>query len=119
MKRLLFFFLFLLPFISCKKGHTNGQLPTEGSQMVSGVLFWLDPAVDGPGLYYQTEKEEQLILKEDTLNMYALHLKYKNLVGIPSRLTYSDTGDSSCLSQMIPGPCLHKIRVVEVLKLEK
>jgi hypothetical protein len=117
MKKLLFFFIITFVISSCKKD--SGAVPPEGSQMVSGILFWSDPAVDGPGLYYQTESSEQLILKEDTLNMYALHLKYKDLLGIHSRLTYTNTGDSSCLSQDIPGPCLHPLRVVEVLNLVK
>jgi hypothetical protein len=117
MKKILYFFIILFIFCSCKKD--SKPFSSEGSQMVSGVLFWYDPAVDGTCLYYQIENGEQLILKEDTLTMYDLHVKYKDFIGIYSRLTYTDTGDSSCLSGMIAGPCLHPLRVVAVQKLEK
>jgi hypothetical protein len=115
MKKLLFFFILFSLFFSCKKE----SKPPAGSQVVSGTLYYSDPAVDGAGLFYETDSEENLIFKEDTSDIYSQYIKYKNFVGIHSRLTFTDTGETGCLSGMIPGPCSHPLRIVKVVKLEK
>jgi hypothetical protein len=101
-------------FFSCKK---EVRQPEE-RKYVSGILHYSDPAVDGAGLYYETVKGELLIFKNEFADGYTRYLHYQDMVEVPSRLVYTNTGDSSCLGG-IAGPCTNQIPVVTVVSLIK
>ena len=106
---ILFIFLF-----SCKK-----DSPSVSSQTITGTLKYMDPAVDGPGLYFETDSMNLLLFRNDFSDDYAQYLHYKEWVGVHARLTFIDRGESGCISGMIPCSQQHPIPVVEVVKLEK
>ena len=118
MKKLLFLFICLAVFYSCKKENKKPSGPS-GQQIITGTLRYSDPAVDGAGLYYETDSAEVLIIKDDTANMESREPKYIDFVNIHSRLTFTDSGEKGCLSGMMPGPCTNRHRLVTVNKLEK
>ena len=115
MKKRLILFIFFAVFYSCKK--ENKQPPSQ--QVTTGTLRFSDPAVDGLGLYYETDNAEVLIIKDDTANMTSLDPKFPDFVNIHSRLTFTYSGEKGCLSTMVPGPCSNLLRKVAVDKLEK
>ena len=90
-----------------------------GSELTTGTLYYSDPAVDGAGLFYQTDKGENLLFKNEFSDDHTQYLHYKDLVGLHSRLTFSDTGESGCTRGMIPCPQQTPLRIVKELKLEK
>ena len=117
MKKILFFFLVLAFVISCKKN--CGSMQSKDSQVTSGTLYYSDPAVDGPGLFYVTDGKESILFKNEFADYYTEYLHYKDLVGVHSQLTYKDTGETGCTLGMVPCEQQHKLRIVQVLKLEK
>ena len=72
MKKILFFFIFFSFLISCKKN--CGSMEPPASQKISGILHYSDPAVDGAGLNYETDKGERCFLKMNFLIMYTQYL---------------------------------------------
>ncbi len=88
-----------------------------GSQKISGTLHYSDPAVDGAGLFYETDKGELLLFKNEFTDLYTQYMVFKNYVGVHTSLTYQDTGTTGCTLGMVPGPCDHPLRVVAVIKL--
>lgn len=89
------------------------------SQTITGTLHYSDPAVDGAGLYFETDSSEPLLFKNEFSDFYAQYLHYKEWVGVHARLTFVDNGETSCSLGMIPCPQQHPVRLVEVVKLEK
>jgi hypothetical protein len=88
------------------------------SQKISGVLHYSDPAVDGAGLTYVTDKGETLLFENEFSDQHSQYLKYKNFIDIHSSLTYQDSGTTGCPASMIPDYCLqHPMRIVAVIKL--
>lgn len=114
MKKILFFFLFSLLLLSCKKA-------TEplNSQVISGTLYFSDPAVDGAGLFFETDGKELLLFKNEYPDYYSQYLHYKEFIGVHCHLFFQDTGTRGCTISMMPGPCPHPLRVVAVIKLVK
>ena len=91
-----------------------------GSQKISGTLHYSDPAVDGAGLTYETDKGENFLFKNEFADLYTQYLKYKNFAGVHTSLTYQDSGTTGCPVSMIPEYCAqHPMPVVVVIKLEK
>ena len=83
-------------------------------------MTFIDPAVDGPGMIYRTDDEENILFKNDFSDYSAQYLHYKEFVGVHTQLTYVDEGEKGCSFAMIPNYCEdHKLRVVVVQKLEK
>jgi len=121
MKKILFLFIFSAFFISCKKncGHMESPVPAA-SQKITGTLHYSDPAADGAGLTYETDKGETLLFKNEFADLYTQYLNYKDFVGVHSSLTYQDSGAKGCPVSMIPDYCAqHPMTVVVVIKLEK
>src|SRR5450755_1717583 len=116
MKKIFFLFMLFTALFACKKDNT---LPA-GSQTITGVLHFSDPAVDGSGLTFIADNGETLLFKNEFPDYQTQYVYYKNSVGVESRLTFSDTGTTGCPFSMNPDYCtLHPLRVVQVLKLEK
>ena len=88
------------------------------SQTVTGTLRYIDPAVDGPGLYYETDASEPLLFKNEFSDYNTQYLHYKEWIGIHSLLTFIDKGETGCSQGMVPCPQQHPTRLVEVVKLE-
>jgi hypothetical protein len=99
---------------SCKKDHA----PTP-SQSATGTLRYSDPAVDGPGLYFETDESEPLLFKNEFSDFYTQYQYYKEWVDLHSHLTYIDKGETGCSLGMVPCPQQHPMRLVQVVKLEK
>ena len=91
----------------------------KDSQVISGTLYYSDPAVDGGGLIYGTDDKESILFKNEFSDYYTEYLYYKDFVGIHSRLTYRDTGETGCTLGMVPCAEQHKLRIFQVLKLER
>jgi hypothetical protein len=118
MKKIFFFFIVCSFFISCKKNCGSKEPP--GSQKISGVLHYSDPAVDGAGLIYETDKGENLLFKNEFSDLHTQYLKYKNLLEVHSSLTYENTGTTGCPASMIPDYCAqHPLAIVVVIQLVK
>jgi hypothetical protein len=115
MRKLLFFFICIAVFYSCKKEN----IQPVSQEVTTGFLRFSDPAYDGLGLYYDTDSAETIIIKDDTANLISRDPKYSDFVNIHSRLTFTDSSERGCLSGMAPGPCAHMLRKVRVNKLEK
>jgi hypothetical protein len=114
MKVLLVFSLIFITIFSCKK-----DSPSVSSQSIKGTLKYIDPAVDGPGLYFETDSSEPLLFKNEFSDYNAQYLYYKEWVGIHARLTFVDNGETGCSLGMVPCPQQHPMRLVQVVKLEK
>ena len=89
------------------------------SQSVTGTLKYIDPAVDGPGLYFETDSSEPLLFKNEFSDYDTQYLHYKEWVGVHARLTFIDNGETGCSLGMVPCPQQHPMRLVEVVKIEK
>jgi hypothetical protein len=114
MKRVFAISLLFFIFFSCKK-----DSPSVSSQSVKGTLYYSDPAVDGPGLYFATDAGEPLLFKNQFSDYYTQYLHYKEWLGIHARLTFVDNGETGCSLGMVPCPQQHPMRLIEVVKLEK
>jgi hypothetical protein len=117
MKKILFFFILFSSLISCRKNCGSTEPPA--SQKISGVLHYSDPAVDGPGLYFETDASEPLLFKNEFSDYYTQYVHYKEWVDLHTRLTFIDKGETGCSLGMVPCPQQHPMRLVEVVKLEK
>jgi hypothetical protein len=106
---ILFIFLF-----SCKK-----DSPSVSSQTITGTLKYTDPAVDGPGLYFETNSGEPLLFKNEFSDYYTQYQHYKEWVDVHARLTFVDNGETGCSLGMVPCPLQHLMRLIKVVKLEK
>ena len=89
------------------------------SQTVTGTLKYIDPAVDGPGLYFETDSLEPLLFKNKFSDYNSQYLHYKEWVGVHTRLTFVDNGETGCSLGIVPCPQQHPMRLVEEVKLEK
>ena len=89
------------------------------SQTVIGTLQYMDPALDGPGLFFQTDSMKPLLFRNEFSDYYTQYLHYKEWVGVHARLTFIDHGETGCYLGMIPCPQQHPIQMIEVVKLEK
>jgi len=99
---------------SCKKDHS-----LTPSQSTTGTLRYSNPAVDGPGLYFETDESEPLLFKNEFSDLYTQYQHYKEWVDLHSRLTFIDRGENGCSQGMVPCPQQHPIRLIQVVKLEK
>jgi hypothetical protein len=113
MKKYIFFILFSLIFISCKKSNPASETS------VTGVLLYSEPAADGAGLVYYADNNERLLFKNHYADEYTEYLAYKDRADTESRLTYTFSGETGCTSGMTPCSEQHKLRVVEVISLVK
>ena len=77
MKVLLVFSLIFITIFSCKK-----DSPSVSSQSITGTLKYIDPAVDGPGLYFETDSLKPLLFKNEFSDYYTQYLHYKEWVGV-------------------------------------
>ncbi|HLA59745.1 MAG TPA: hypothetical protein VK622_13320 [Puia sp.] len=114
MKPSFLFYILLITIFSCKK-----DSPSVSSQSVTGTLKYIDPAVDGPGLYFETDSSEPLLFKNEFSDYDTQYLHYKEWVGVHARLTFIDNGETGCSLGMVPCPQQHPMRLVEVVKIEK
>jgi len=114
MKRIFAISFLLITVFSCKK-----ESPAAPSQTITGTLHYSDPAVDGPGLYFETDASEPLLFKNEYPDYNAQYLHYKEWVDIHARLTFVDRGETGCSQGMVPCPQQHPMRLVQVVKLEK
>ena len=80
---ILFIFLF-----SCKK-----DSPSVSSQTITGTLKYTDPAVDGPGLYFETDSREPLLFKNEFSDYYTQYQHYKEWVDVHARLIFVEVGN--------------------------
>jgi len=113
MKILFAFSLLFITVFSCRK-----DCSSVSSQSITGTLYYSDPAVDGPGLYFETDAGEPLLFKNEFSDYYTQYLHYKEWVGVHTRLSFIDNGETGCSLGMVPCPQQHPMRLVEVVKLE-
>jgi len=102
-------------FFACKKD----AKPNTGNLIVTGVLTYSNPAIDGIGLTYTTHNGESLLFKNEIPAGIAPDIYYKDFLGIPTILTFLDTGEKGCTAGLIPCDEQTKLRIVDVIKLEK
>ena len=86
---------------------------------MAGVLTYSEPALDGAGLTYTTSGGEILLFKNEIPGGIAPNIYYKDLLGVPTILTFQDTGELGCTAGMIPCDEQKKLRVVDVVNLVK
>jgi len=96
---------------SCSK-HTESPVPQEAS----GVLLFGDPASDGPGLYFLTDANSELLyFYNDMGDQFSNKAGFKDSIGLHLRMTYLDQGRRGCpFCQIIPA---HQERIVKLLSL--
>ena len=96
MKKVFVFLLFSGLFFSCKK--------TSSTQQTTGYLRYISPAVDGPGLYFITDAEQEtLYFHNDYGDEDLQYQAYKDSLGLHLRLTFIDEGESGCHYCQVPG----------------
>jgi hypothetical protein len=101
----------------CKKNGSlskNTGMPS-GTLQVTGVLHY-DNFPDGWGLYYRTDSNENIILKNRFSNLPEQYQHYQEYVNLHTRLRYLDSGETGCLMGIGPS-CGH--RVVDVIDFTK
>jgi hypothetical protein len=79
----------------------------------------MDPAVDGPGLYFETDSGEPLLFKNEFSDYHIQYQHYKEWVDVHARLTFVDHREMGCSLGMVPCPLQHPMRLIKVVKLEK
>jgi hypothetical protein len=114
LKKLILFFLACALIFSCKKE----AKPNNNNEVVTGILTYSNPAIDGQGLIYTTDKGELLLFKNEIPNNITPDTYYKNFLGLHTILTFQDTGDKGCTSGLIPCDEQTKLRIVNMIKLE-
>jgi hypothetical protein len=114
MKKILLLCMLASLVFSCKKDHAPVPL-----QYITGTLLFSDPASDGAGLYFDTDEGEFLLFKNIFSDYNAQYQHYIDFIGVYSRLSFIDRGETGCTFGMLPCAQQHPLRLVEVVKLEK
>ena len=116
------FVVLILSGFSCMKSSgpkASNYTAPAGTQIVTGKLWYSDPASDGSGLFFAVDTGGNLLFKNEYADTYQQYLHFKDLVNLHCRLTFTATGDSSCLFSDIPGYCeTHQVPIVEVKSLQ-
>jgi hypothetical protein len=113
MKRILLLFIIFPILFSCSK-HTEQPVP----QQATGVLLYSDPASDGPGLYFLTDGNSELLYFYNEMgDQFSNVAGFKDSIGLHLRMTYLDQGRRGCpFCQFTPA---HQERIVKLLRLTR
>ncbi len=115
MKKILLLFIFFPVLFSCKKQITPASSQeAQAIIIVNGVLHY-DNFPDGWGLYYETENNGHLILKNTFPNTDLQYEHYKSLINLPTQLSYKASGDTGCLYGIGP---VCGVQIVDVVSLK-
>jgi len=113
MKRTLLFFSLCIFLFACSKKSTPAV-----PQQTTGVLYYSDPAVDGSGLYFLTDvNQEYLHFYNDSGNLFNSYQAFKDSIGLHLKLSYLDEGRRGCPFSQIANP--PQQRIVKLISLVK
>jgi hypothetical protein len=123
-KRLLFF-IFTISAVSCFKDNAYKPAPEPevipGTEAVNGTLNYACECLDGSGLTFYTDDDKTLVFTDDSTDSWpavdSIITRYKDLMGIHSRLTYIDLNKTRCNHGMTIGCSL--VPVVKIVKIVK